>query len=564
MRELEQQNLELRTTVKRYEALLEKSPLGNQETSLESSHALPRHPAAVTNALLQKLHDREAFFDRFMDQNPFPTWIGDNRGLLLQANPALKSMLKITDEDVVGKYNIFDDPNIIRNNLVPLLRRVFEHGETIHFILKWNATLFVKPFATLNPPITIDTTIFPVFSSEGTLANVVVTWMDITDRVQAVKSLRESEEKYRLLFGLESDAIFLIKKDTGDILEVNDAAVQLYGYSREELIGMNVETLCDDLSGEELRAFWASLEIGKSAVLEVTVRAKDGKLYPNDVNIGRFAFHDAEFYLAMARDVSERKAAEAELERYRNRLEELVTERTRQLEQAQSELVQKERMAVLGQLTATVSHELRNPLGTVKNAIYLLSRIDPADTGREQMEKALGLADRNVRRCDGIINELLDYSRQQDLSPVATDISALVAEVLDEQNIPDRIKLTRNLKKGFIAPCDPERLRRAIINVLTNSIQALEEKSGRKGLLKVQVRQQKERSEIAVSDNGPGIDEAIREKIFEPMFSTKNFGVGLGMPIVKNIMEEHGGDIEIESTPGQGTTVTLWLPHVDA
>ena len=386
---------------------------------------------------------------------------------------------------------------------------------------------------------------------------------DISERREAEQAQRESEERFHLLIEHAADALYLHDKD-GCILTVNQRVCDSLGYSREELIGMNVETLCDDLSGEELRAFWASLEIGKSAVLEVTVRAKDGKLYPNDVNIGRFAFHDAEFYLAMARDVSERKAAEAELERYRNRLEELVTERTRQLEQAQSELVQKERMAVLGQLTATVSHELRNPLGTVKNAIYLLSRIDPIDTGGAQMEKALGLADRNVRRCDGIINELLDYSRQQDLSPVATDISALVAEVLDEQNIPDGIKLTRNLKKGVIAPCDPERLRRAIINVLTNSIQALEEESGRKGLLKVQVRQQKERSEIAVSDNGPGIDEAIREKIFEPMFSTKNFGVGLGMPIVKNIMEEHGGDIEIESTPGQGTTVTLWLPHVYA
>ena len=111
---------------------------------------------------------------------------------------------------------------------------------------------------------------------------------------------------------------------------------------------------------------------------------------------------------------------------------------------------------------------------------------------------------------------------------------------------------------------DSERLRRAMVNVITNALQALDElKSGAK-ILEVKTRTTANRCEISVRDNGPGMSEEIMARIFEPMFSTKNFGVGLGVPIIKNILEGHGGGVEYHSVVGKGTTVTMWLPLEDS
>ncbi len=174
---------------------------------------------------------------------------------------------------------------------------------------------------------------------------------------------------------------------------------------------------------------------------------------------------------------------------------------------------------------------------------------------------ALDLAGRNINRCDGIINELLDYTRQQEWTPVEIDLGDWLKEVLDEQDTPEDIKVTRNCKKGTIVACDPERLRRVIINVYNNAVQALQETDARKRLLRISIEETDEQVNLLFQDNGPGMDEDVLARIFEPMFSTKSFGVGLGMPIVRNIMEEHHGGVEIESCYGKGTTVRLWLPH---
>ncbi len=397
-----------------------------------------------------------------------------------------------------------------------------------------------------------------VIRGEPRLLSVV---RDITDRKEAERAQRESEERFQLLLEHAADALFLHDNE-GVILTVNQRACDSLGYSREELLGMTVDELEKGVTIGQLKSFWESLVANESTLIPGEHRRRDGSTYPVDVNVVKFEFQGAWFYLALARDVTERRATEMELERYRNQLEELVTERTRQLEEAQEELVQKERLAVLGQLTATVSHELRNPLGTVKNAVYLLRRLREADA-MEKAEKSLDLADRNIRRCDEIINELLDYTRQHEGTPVEIDVAAWLQAILDEQFCPEEIRVVRNWKKGVRVSVVPERLRRAFINVYTNAIQALQEVSTRRRVLKVKVETGADRVKIIVADNGPGIRDDVLERIFEPMFSTKNFGVGLGMPIVRNIMEEHGGGVEVESVYGRGSTVILWLPATE-
>ncbi len=136
----------------------------------------------------------------------------------------------------------------------------------------------------------------------------------------------------------------------------------------------------------------------------------------------------------------------------------------------------------------------------------------------------------------------------------------LSAKLLDTQVYNNDVKCIRELHSGLIISIDPEHLRRAVINVFTNAVQALEETESEGKQVTVATRVSGGMMGIRISDNGPGIPEGHFEKIFEPLFSTKTFRVGLGLNIVRNIMEDHRGGVEIQSNVEEGTTIGLWLP----
>jgi PAS domain S-box-containing protein len=267
----------------------------------------------------------------------------------------------------------------------------------------------------------------------------------------------------------------------------------------------------------------------------------------------------------LRQEIAERKRAEEELKRYRDRLEELVAERTQELEKAQAELMRQERLSVLGQLTATVAHEIRNPLGTVRTSVFSIGDAIKRDE-MNRVERALQLAERNIVRCDTIITELLDYTRDQVLKKSPTRIDAwldrLLDEARDQRTIPESITLVRELHADTEVLIDNERFRRVIVNVVDNAVDAMRERGPFEGKNRLVVSSQVtgDRLEIGIGDTGYGIPDEIMDRLFEPLFSTKSFGVGLGLSIVKSIMEQHGGGIEISSQAGKGTTVTLWLP----
>jgi PAS domain S-box-containing protein len=266
---------------------------------------------------------------------------------------------------------------------------------------------------------------------------------------------------------------------------------------------------------------------------------------------GRFAG-----YRGTARNVTDEVEAEIELERR-------VGERTAELHDMQEELLRKERLATLGQLTATVSHELRNPLGVIRNTMFTIT--EAAQSSGLKLDRALGRIERSIGRCDTIITDLLDYTRIRRLQREKFPLDSWLAEVLDEQQIPQRIALVREFGAGDpVVSVDADRLRRVIINLVDNAAQAIE--GDREGAnpappcITVRTHIAGERVEIEIADSGPGIPPEIFKRIFEPLFSTKGFGVGLGLPTVKQIMEHHGGSIEMSSEPGRGTRALIWLP----
>lgn len=230
------------------------------------------------------------------------------------------------------------------------------------------------------------------------------------------------------------------------------------------------------------------------------------------------------------------------------------------LRQTQSDLASNERLAAIGQITATVSHELRNPLGTlVTSADVLLRSLKNAD---EPVLSELQRLQRNAWRCVRIIEDLLDFSRKHALTVTPILIDRWVAQHVAEQDATRPIQL--QLAAGCRIAADGERLRQAFSNVLANALQACEGHAADDAAIVVSTRCEGENAIICVADNGTGMSRETVARVFEPLFSTKAFGVGLGMPLVKRIVEQHGGSVLIDSEQGAGTRVSIVLPRTGA
>lgn len=250
---------------------------------------------------------------------------------------------------------------------------------------------------------------------------------------------------------------------------------------------------------------------------------------------------------------------------YQEKLKELVEERTRELKNTQNELMRKERLATLGQLTATVSHELRNPLGAIRPSLYIIEK-KTASLEDEKLTSAIDRVNRNINRCDRIIDELLDFTRITGLDLSNANLDEWLNTLIQEQYIHNDIIVDWQPGLGnYIANIDFDRFRRAIINVIENGCHAMLKDDDIKHVisgarLTIHTSKSNERINIQVTDTGDGIPDDVLPHIFTPLYSTKGFGVGLGMPTVKQIMEQHSGGIDINTCVGKGTTITLWLP----
>jgi signal transduction histidine kinase len=242
----------------------------------------------------------------------------------------------------------------------------------------------------------------------------------------------------------------------------------------------------------------------------------------------------------------------------RIRAEKAEAERARAV--AEAELLKKERLSALGQLTATVAHELRNPLSSIRNTLYSLREM-AAGKGL-QIDRPMGRIERSIARCDEIIADLLEYARSRELKCTRLPLDAWLQEVLEEQKIPDGITLDRALgAPSAVVEIDADRFRRVIINLVDNAVQAVAELGEEAAARRISVTTHADdTAEILIEDTGPGIAQENLAKVFEPFFSTKPFGTGLGLPTVRQIVEQHNGTIAIASTPGKGTSIEIRLP----
>ncbi len=237
------------------------------------------------------------------------------------------------------------------------------------------------------------------------------------------------------------------------------------------------------------------------------------------------------------------------------------------LQEARDSEARQQRLAALGQVAGSVSHELRNPLATIENSVEIIrERVADKNLG---IDRALDRLKRGIERCKVIISEVLEFSATRQLDREATAIDDWLGEMLDEHGTPPAVTIDRAFAAAATVMLDRTRFRQVLVNLVDNAVQAMTDaawaaEAQRRPVIVVRTEAAGPHLRLTVADNGPGIPEDKLAKIFEPLFTTKAKGIGLGLPTVRNLVEQHGGTIAAESKVGEGTTFTIWLPRMPA
>lgn len=327
----------------------------------------------------------------------------------------------------------------------------------------------------------------------------------------------------------------------GALLRVNDRLCLHTGFSAERLIGSTHEIINSDVAAG---ASWLSLH-NESA---------PGELWTGETQNRRADGSD----LSLSSTIIPQRGRSGEIVSYVCASID-ITESSR----LRDEFDRNGKLMQLGQLTATVAHEIRNPLGAIRTANYVLER---KLKGRvEGVEAQLERINNGIGRCDKIITELLDFSRRKAISLKACAVDEWVSETVAEESktLTGAPEIMLDLGLGTLETIfDQDQMRQVLINLLSNAAEAIGEKiklgapADYRPRITVHTRREGDLAKIVVQDNGPGISPNNLQKIREPLFTTKSFGVGLGIPAIEKILENHGGSLTIESEHGFGAEIT--------
>ena len=375
---------------------------------------------------------------------------------------------------------------------------------------------------------------------------------------QTRAAVENERKRYQELFEFAPDGD-LVTDIHGNIFEANQAAVKQLNTPLAALVG---KPITDFVHPQDKMSFCAEL---MSIPIDSAVKKWEGRLVPTESNpfdgaLTVIAVRDAREHPVGLRwlihDVTEHKRVVDAL----RRSEEKLRQQSQELEQ---QLIASGRLVSLGEITASMAHEFNNPLGIIMGFIEdMLSGTDPADPNY----RPLKIVDEESKRCKKIISDLMEYARPRSTELCLTNVAASIEKTL--QLVENRLyKQKVAVVKAFEADlpriyADPQQLEQVLINLYLNAIDAMPDG----GTLTVETKVEwVDRSPsgivLRLADTGFGIDENNLAKIFQPFFSAKKRrGLGLGLPICARIVKNHGGRIDVESRPGQGTTFKLYLP----
>jgi PAS domain S-box-containing protein len=339
---------------------------------------------------------------------------------------------------------------------------------------------------------------------------------------------------------------------------LNRACTTMVGYPLEAMLG---KTDYDFFPKAEADFFRAKDEeifsIGRAIVIdEEPITDSQGRrhvLAATKVPL-RDAADKITHVVGIVHDITRLKAAEDALRHANQELEERVEERSLALAAAREDLHRKERLAVLGRLAGGVAHEIRNPLAAIRSAAQILRRM-VSSPERLKAGAPLDIIDEEIRRADRIITDLIDYARVRPPTRVPVAVGYLVEQALGGQCFPRSVHIERDLPDLPHVLVDPQQVQGALSNVFRNALEAVRGE----GTLAVRARLELEQVVLRISDSGPGIPGNVRDRLFEPLFTTKTCGLGLGLVTARSLLENQGGAIECIASSA-GATFEVRLP----
>lgn len=352
---------------------------------------------------------------------------------------------------------------------------------------------------------------------------------------QRTNDLAMAQDQLRLLSNTVKSSIdgITLADMEGNLTFANEASQRMWGYQPEELVGMKMPQLYSSnerqkVAGEIIPGAREGVWMG-----ELNAVRKDGSEFPVLVTTSAVHNDDGETVaiVGVYRDITENR-------------------------EMRDKLIRSERLAAVGELASGVGHELRNPLNVIRNCVYLIN-MSLADDADQEIAKTLRLLDQQVDISNKIVTDLLNFTRIRPPTLTSVDLNSLVKESLSWVAVPAEIRVNTNFDRSSPkALVDAEQVGRVFANIISNAVQAMIGK----GKLSITTGVENGYVKASFEDNGCGIPDKNLENVFEPLFTTKPKGIGLGLAISKRLVEQNQGRIEVASQVGAGTTFTIKLP----
>ena len=487
------------------------------------------------------LHDAD--LSLILEAAPNPIVVSDREGVITHFSEKSEQLFGYAKSEAIGKPIDHLLPERYRSEHQVERRSYFADPEVR--VMGTGRDLFACRKDGLEVPVEIG--LSPVETDRGTLvlANIV----DISQRKLSETAIRESEGRYRILFDSNPFPMWVFDLETLDFLEVNDAAVSHYGFSREEFLGMKIS---DIRPSEDLGALQADVASIASAIGDASLwrhRKKDGSMITVEVSAHSIDFAGRRARLVLANDITERKVLEDQLR-------------------------QSQKMEAIGLLAGGIAHDFNNLLTAINGYSELSLRLLGENDTR--LRSNLSEIHRAGNRAASLTRQLLAFGRKQLLDVQSIDLNEIVDDLgkMLRRLIGEHIELRASLLRGLHRiKADPGQLEQVMLNLVLNARDAMP--AGGKLMIETQnVELDEEYAAahvavrpgqyvmLAVTDTGVGMTDEVKERIFEPFFSTKELGkgTGLGLSTTYGIVKQSGGNIWVYSELGRGSTFKIYFP----
>jgi PAS domain S-box-containing protein len=391
----------------------------------------------------------------------------------------------------------------------------------------------------------------PVMNDAGDVVKLVGTVIDMTERKRAGEALRESETRFRTFVDHAADAFFMLDEQ-GTIIDVNRSACESLGYTRQELIGMTPMAFDVNLDRPTLESVAERTTAGETVLFDRHWhRRKEGSLFPVEVQTSVIWHGGRRFLLKVARDISDRLRAEEQRDRLR---------------QLEADLAHINRVSMMGELAASIAHEVNQPLsGVVSNGSACLRWLAGDVPNLEEAREAARRIVRDGKRAAEVIARVRALAKRAatpgeklDLNETIREVLALVGDEAKRKSVMIRTQFADDL-----SPISGDRvqLQQVMLNLVMNAIEAMSCVDERARELVITTRNiEADQVQVTVKDSGPGIDPNTIDKIFDPFYTTKPGGMGMGLSISRSILQAHGGRLWAVAKDGPGTIFHFSLP----